>query len=121
MYEDRQYTVVDTVCVCDRCGLEMHRRGSDFEWQERVSIAFRAGYDSVFGDGNLVELDLCQHCLRDLMGPWLRVRRDDPCEPKLRLSHEHHRAYQDYQLRQQVASRARFQQMIRDLQTDVAD
>lgn len=121
MYEDRQYTVVNTVCVCDRCGLEMHRQGSDFEWQERVSIAFRAGYGSVFGDGNLVELDLCQHCLRDLLGPWLRVRDDDPCEPKLRLSYEHHRAYQDDQLRQLVSARERFEQILKSLHADTAD
>jgi hypothetical protein len=31
------------------------------------------GYSSIFGDGNSVSIDLCQGCLKQNLGPWLRV------------------------------------------------
>ena len=58
--------------VCDRCGKEVQREGSDFELM--TSIGFEAGYASIFGDGNRVEIDLCEACVRDTLGAWLRVR-----------------------------------------------
>lgn len=58
--------------VCDRCGKEAARNESEFH--EMTSIDFKAGYGSIFGDGNRVEIDLCQHCLRDTLGTWLRVK-----------------------------------------------
>lgn len=61
--------------VCDRCGREMKKHGLDSEWQEKISIAYRGGYDSIFGDGNAVEIDLCQHCVEEVLGQWLRVAK----------------------------------------------
>jgi len=67
--------------ICDRCGFEeLADRPSSFEM---TSIAFRAGYGSKFGDGSLVAIDLCESCLLDVLGPWLRVTEDDPLTPKL--------------------------------------
>lgn len=57
---------------CDRCGKEAERGEIDFTRMR--SLGFDAGYDSVFGDGNRVELDLCEPCFRDALGAWLRVR-----------------------------------------------
>jgi hypothetical protein len=57
---------------CDRCGKEAERGEAGFA--EMTSISFDAGYDSIFGDGNRVEADLCEPCLRDTLGAWLRVR-----------------------------------------------
>ncbi len=57
---------------CDRCGKEAERGEIDFSRMR--SLGFDAGYDSVFGDGNRVELDLCEPCFRDALGAWLRVR-----------------------------------------------
>lgn len=102
MYEDRTFSVVQTVCICDRCGLEMRQETCDGEWEERLTVAFRGGYHSEFGDGNLVELDLCQHCVRDLLGPLLRITQDDPFEPRHKPAYEARRAYQDYQLRERM-------------------
>ncbi|MCL4470106.1 MAG: hypothetical protein M1547_02990 [Gammaproteobacteria bacterium] len=59
--------------VCDRCGREMQKDAFDGEWQEKISIDFRSAYGSVFGDGNDIALDLCQHCFKDTLGPWVRV------------------------------------------------
>jgi len=61
--------------VCDRCGRETVR--GETEFYEMTSIGFGAGYGSIFGDGNHVEVDLCQHCLRETLGPWLRVRDNE--------------------------------------------
>ena len=57
--------------VCDRCGKAVQREGGDFELM--TSIGFEAGYASIFGDGNRVEIDLCEPCLRSVLGEWLRV------------------------------------------------
>jgi len=56
----------------DRCGKEAER--GEVGFVEMTSIGFDAGYDSIFGDGNRVEVDLCELCLRDTLGAWLRVR-----------------------------------------------
>ena len=74
--QTRTITVTETYVTCDRCGLEMHPDTPDLEHQERLAVRFRAGYGSVFGDGSLVELDLCQHCVKEVPGPWLRVIDD---------------------------------------------
>ena len=39
-----------------------------------TSIGFVAGYASIFGDENRVELDLCESCLHDTLGMWLRIK-----------------------------------------------
>lgn len=87
----------DTI-VCDRCSRELLVNAPDLEHQERLAIRFRAGLDSVFGDGSLVESDLCQHCVLAVLGPWLRITPDDPREPQHKLDGEPRRAYQEYQL-----------------------
>jgi hypothetical protein len=58
--------------TCDRCGLTAAT--PDTEFFEFTSIAKEAGYGSIFGDGNLVEVDLGQRCLREALGQWLRGR-----------------------------------------------
>lgn len=68
---------------CDRCGKEAQRDESGFA--EMKSIGFDAGYDSIFGDGNRIDLDLCESCLRKTLGAWLRVEitSDAPLANKL--------------------------------------
>ena len=56
---------------CDRC--DRLADVSEAEFQEFVSIDLKAGYASIFGDGNDVQIDLCQQCLKASLGPWLRV------------------------------------------------
>jgi hypothetical protein len=58
--------------TCDRCGRVILE--SDYtEWPEALQLRFTGGYGSVFGDGARVEVDLCQHCVRELLGPFCRV------------------------------------------------
>jgi hypothetical protein len=59
--------------ICDRCGREAERDGHDCEFHEFMSIQNRAGYGSIFGDGNRVEVDLCQHCIKNTLGAWIRI------------------------------------------------
>jgi hypothetical protein len=53
---------------CKRCF-----KSDDTDRFEIQSIEFVAGYFSIFGDGNSVSIDLCQNCLKQNLGPWLRV------------------------------------------------
>jgi hypothetical protein len=100
MRQTRIKTIQAGITVCDRCHREMVPDGSDCEHQERIAIRFRAGYGSVFGDGNLVEADICQHCLQEVLGKYLRITEDNPFAPQHKLREEAYRAYQDYQLQQ---------------------
>lgn len=53
--------------ICDRCKGEF-----EDEIQEFHHIRFTGGYGSVFGDGSRVECDLCQRCLKELVGEFCR-------------------------------------------------
>jgi hypothetical protein len=66
---------VRDVFICDRC--KKHIQSDDiFELQETYSIGFTGGYNSVFGDGNYVECDLCQDCLKKLIGDFCTYSDD---------------------------------------------
>lgn len=71
--EYQPLTVQELVaCTCDRC---QRRLTSDElgEWQERLSFDHSCGFESVFGDGTTVRLDLCQRCVREVLGQWLHI------------------------------------------------
>lgn len=57
---------------CDRCEKAVQRGQPGFE--EMRSIGFDAGDASIFGNGNRVDLDLCEACLRETLGAWLKVK-----------------------------------------------
>jgi len=59
--------------VCDRCRRRAVPGDSDFEAEEFVSIRHNGGYGSVFGDGIRFEIDLCQHCVSELLGGFGRI------------------------------------------------
>ena len=42
------------------------------ELQEFHYIDFCGGYGSIFGDETLVQCDICQHCLKEKLGKYLR-------------------------------------------------
>jgi hypothetical protein len=43
------------------------------EMQEFLHFENDAGYGSVMGDGNRLRLDLCQHCTKELLEPFIRI------------------------------------------------
>ncbi|WP_204311477.1 hypothetical protein, partial [Stenotrophomonas maltophilia] len=63
MREYRTRTISEVVAsTCNRC--QRHLSADEpGEWQERLSFDHSCGFDSVFGDGNTISLDLCQHCV----------------------------------------------------------
>lgn len=60
-----------TAKACDRC--HFYTEKNDPEFHEFLSIDRRAGFSSVFGDGNFLKLDLCQHCVKELLNQWLSI------------------------------------------------
>ncbi|NYH17847.1 hypothetical protein GGD41_005075 [Paraburkholderia bryophila] len=77
-YEKRTVQAV-AACTCDRCGRRM--MPDDAEWHERMSVAWQGGFDSIFGDGSTVSIDLCPQCVKESLGAWLRITppEDDVC------------------------------------------
>ncbi len=63
--------VVISAKSCDRC--HFHAEKDNPEFHEFLSIDRQAGFGSVFGDGNRLKLDLCQHCVKELLNSWLSV------------------------------------------------
>lgn len=72
----------DEASPCCHCARDL----TDIEeYQESMLIQFRAGYGSVFGDGNVVTGTLCQYCVQEILGPFLVIQEDDPFQPKIKL------------------------------------
>jgi antitoxin CcdA len=60
--------------TCDVCGKRYANYGNTiFEVQEFHHINFVGGYGSVFGDEAHVRCDICQHCLRTMIGPFFQT------------------------------------------------
>jgi hypothetical protein len=68
--------------TCDICGTTYSLESDVFkdnynydylEMQEFLSIAFIGGYGSIFGDGEHVECDICQHCLHKMIKGKYRI------------------------------------------------
>lgn len=57
---------------CDRCGKEAQHNVHD-GFNNFLQVEFDASWGSDLSDGNHVELDICHACLKDTVGPWLRV------------------------------------------------
>lgn len=57
---------------CDRCGAEA-QHNVDNGFNNFLQIEFDASWGSDLGDGNHVELDIRHACLKETLGPWLRV------------------------------------------------
>lgn len=60
-----------TAITCDRCGRDCLT--DTIEAQECWHIDSVGGYGSVFGDGTRFQMDLCQHCLKELLGEFIRT------------------------------------------------
>ena len=52
-------------CTCDVCKKDYI--DDNFEFQEMIHIHNTGGYGSIFGDGDKVDIDICQHCLKDII------------------------------------------------------
>ena len=70
--ETKTTKIIESV-TCDRCKTVYSYEGDPFEYQEIFFIHFEGGYGSVFGDGNLVVCEICQKCIKELIGDFCRV------------------------------------------------
>lgn len=75
---ERREVVIQEIAksvTCDKCG-KTYSTDPDsqdcMELQEFHHIDFTGGYASVFGDMMQVQCDLCQHCLKEIIGPYCR-------------------------------------------------
>jgi hypothetical protein len=60
--------------TCDRCGMTAkYEDDTILEAQEFLHWNHVGGYGSVFGDGDVLELDLCQKCVEELLGDFIRT------------------------------------------------
>ena len=59
--------------TCDVCKKDYK---DIFDLQEFLSYNDTCGYSSIFGDMNRKEIDICQHCQKDLLGKYMRIYGD---------------------------------------------
>lgn len=70
--KDIQTTYKQTTSIeCDKCK-KMYDNIMDM--QEFIHIGFTGGYGSVWGDGNTVEVDLCQNCGLEIFDKIARIK-----------------------------------------------
>lgn len=73
----REYKeVIETVkqlefVICNKCGRKIDRTDDIIEAQEAIMLSGCGGYGSVFGDMTKWQLDLCQHCFKELFLPYI--------------------------------------------------
>jgi hypothetical protein len=71
-YEDKAVKVLDQF-KCDKCGKDI----SDFlSSQEALSWTNPCGFGSVFGDGTYISIDLCQECIKEVLGKYIQYNGD---------------------------------------------
>jgi len=65
-YREIQTTKKEFVSIqCDRCKKVFD---DSMEVQEFLKIRFQGGYASIFGDETNISCDICQYCLKELIG-----------------------------------------------------
>lgn len=71
--------LVVTKITCDCCGKSYKTKGINLlETQEFLSWEHSCGINSQFGDGNVLRLDLCQTCVDEVLGKYLKIEPGDP-------------------------------------------
>lgn len=77
-YKEKTEIVKETEkIICDVCKKEfLYNNENIMEIQEFHHINFRGGFESVFGDDVEVRLDICQHCLKEKLGQYMRFEEE---------------------------------------------
>ena len=60
--------------ICDYCKKEYN---DEMELQEFLSCSTIGGYNSVFGDGVSMSFDLCQYCVKELLGKYIQFHDEE--------------------------------------------
>jgi len=63
--------------VCDRCGkrVVLDSLENRSVAQEFIHINHTCGFDSVIGDGLILDIDLCDGCIKELLLPFARISK----------------------------------------------
>lgn len=65
------FTAEEVIAItCDIC---VQRFGDPSEMQAFLHIDKSAGYGSIFGDGTRIRCDICQTCLQEILGAYLKL------------------------------------------------
>jgi hypothetical protein len=67
-------TVIIISITCDVCGKEYD---DQMDVQEFNHIDFTGGYASVFGDMARIKCDICQNCLKKMIGQYCYYETED--------------------------------------------
>lgn len=61
--------------TCDVCKKTyLYKKSQDcFEIQEFINIENMCGFGSVFGDGAIVKINICQNCFKKILGEYVTV------------------------------------------------
>jgi hypothetical protein len=64
--------------TCDKCKktFDVNKSDDQMEIQEFHHVGFVGGFSSVFGDGIGVKCDICQRCLKEMIGDIVRYTND---------------------------------------------
>ena len=82
---EMQEVPVPESITCDVCKKKYYYDRNDrneginediMEIQEFHHIYFVGGYKSIFGDENVITGDICQHCLKEKLGEYLAVNKE---------------------------------------------
>jgi hypothetical protein len=63
---------------CNKCGKSFTLPEDQFEVDEMFFYEDTGGYDSIWGDGNEVEIVLCQTCAYGLLKDYATVKTQNP-------------------------------------------
>ena len=66
-----EHSIVDKV-ICDVCKVEFDNTLGRTETQEFLHINREGGYGAIMGDGVRWEADICQLCVNNLLGQYMR-------------------------------------------------
>ena len=72
-YKDKKIVQEQLISIICDCCKEEYSESDIFEIEEFLNISKLGGYGSIFGDGNIIKLDLCQHCVKKLLGDYIRI------------------------------------------------
>jgi hypothetical protein len=61
--------------TCDICGKDL--RADFIEDQECFNIVHYGGYGSIWGDGSIIAIDICQQCFNDKFSDRIRYISED--------------------------------------------
>lgn len=77
-YKEREHIAYDAETItCDICNKTFDCLLDVMETQEFHYIDFIGGYGSVFGDDTHFKMDICQRCLKKLVGDYIYMETDD--------------------------------------------